>query len=184
MGLISLVDLCRRQVPGAGYRAVKIVRVGSAVGGNIPSGLCPGYGVGTVGVYDAPQSGEGIVERQMGSGVRGGIQAALHLPALQIQHHQVLRAQCVILHPGGLDDKQSPLPVNAADIAPGVGHQPPPWQFHIGLVDLLFQFLQHIGKPPVMVFPHRVCRCSSSGQHCRGWSGLHFRSTGADPLHQ
>ena len=141
--LVILVNLFGRQLPCAGHRAVKIIGVGGAKGGQIPPRLGEGHRVGGVGMHDAPQLRVGLVQLQMGLGVAAGVQPALDLAAVQVQHHQLVRGQFLIRHARRLDDHQPGLAVDARDIAPGVGHQPPAGQFHVCRINLLFQFFQH-----------------------------------------
>ena len=135
--LVVLVDLSRRQLPRAGDRAVKIVGVGRAKGGQVAPRLGKGYCVGRVGVYDAAQRRERLVQFQMRFRVAAGLQLALDLVAVQIHDNEHFRCKFVIFHAGRLDDKQALLAVNARDIAPGVGHKPSAGQFHVGFINLL-----------------------------------------------
>ena len=141
--LIALVQLLLRQVARAGDRAVKVVGVGGAEAGDVLPGLGPADGVGAVGVDDAADLREGVVEHQMGLGVGGGVQLALDLVAFQVHDHQILGPELVVLHAGGLDDEQALLAVDAADVAPGVGDEAVAGQLHIGLKDCFLQFLEH-----------------------------------------
>ena len=126
--------------------------MGGAVGGDVPARLGPGHGVGAVGVDDAADFREGVVQGQVGPGVGGRVQRPLHLSAIQVHDHQVLRLQILVVHSRGLDDEEPLLPVDAADVAPGVGHQIPAGQLHIGLIYLDFQFLQHSVRSSCMFF--------------------------------
>ena len=75
--LIVLLQLPLGQVAGAGDGAVEIVGVGGTEAGNVLPGLGPGHGVGAVGVDDAADAGEGLVQLQVGLGVAGGLPPAL-----------------------------------------------------------------------------------------------------------
>ena len=141
--LVILVQLRLAQMAGAGDRAVEIVGVRGAVTGDVLPGLGPAHRVGAVGVDDAADRREGLVEHQMGLRVGGGVQLALDALALEIHDHHVLGPQLLILHAGGLDNEKTALPVDAADVAPGVGDQPAAGQLHIRLVDLALEFFQH-----------------------------------------
>ena len=87
--LIIPFHFLRCQIPAAGDASPKIIRVGGAEAGDIQTGLCPGGGIGAVGVDNATQSGEGSVERQVGGRIRGGIQFALNPIALKIHYHKI-----------------------------------------------------------------------------------------------
>ena len=141
--LVILVDFLRRQLPRAGDRAVKVIGVGGAEGGQVAPRLGKGYRVGRVGVHDAAQLREGPVQLEMRFGVAAGVQIALDLVAVQVHNNEHSGRQFVIFHAGRLDDKQPLFAVNARNIAPGVGHKPAAGQLHIGLVDLLLEFFQH-----------------------------------------
>lgn len=136
VGLIVRLYLLLCQVSGTGDGAIEVVGVGRAISGDITARLRPRYRIGAVGVNDSADFREGVVQHDMGLCIRGGVQLPLYLPALQIQHHQILGLQVLIAHPGGLDDKQPLLSVDAADISIGVGHKPPAGQLHVGLVYL------------------------------------------------
>ena len=41
------------------------------------------------------------------------------------------------------DDEETALPVDSGDISPGKGHQMVGGEQHVGLVDFLFEFLEH-----------------------------------------
>ena len=160
--LVVLVQFFFCQVTGTGHGTIEVVGVGGAVAGNVLPGLGPGHRVGAVGVDDAAQGREGLVQFQMGFRVAGGVQVSFHPVAVQIQHHQVFRRQFVVFHAGGLDDHKAALPVDARHIAPGIGHEVPAGQFHIGLVDLFAQLFQH--RAPHFSFQARSARnksCSS-----------------------
>ena len=150
--LIVLVQLLLGQVAGAGDAAVEIVGMGGAVAGQIFTGLGPGDSIGAVGMDDTAHLGEGVVEHHVGLGVGGGIQLALHLVALQVHNHHVAGGELIVIHAAGLDDKQALLPVDAGDIAPGIGDQPPFGQLHIGKIYFLFQFFQHDYRPSTAAF--------------------------------
>ena len=139
--LVILRDLLRVQASEAGHFAVDVVRMGGAVAGNAPACLGPAGGVGGMGVHNAPDLRKRLIELRMGGSVRGGIVAPLHFLAVQVYYNHIFRRQLVIFHPAGLDDKQTALPVNGADIAPGKGHKTVSGQSHIGLTDNFFQFL-------------------------------------------
>ena len=142
--LVVLLQLGGGEMPGAGNGAVEIVRVGGAVTGNVLSGLCPRHREGAVGVDDAAQRRKCLVQLQMGLCITAGIERAFHDGSrLQIHHHHFVRGQFLILHAGGLDDHQPAGPVDTGHIAPCVGDQPTAGQFHVGLIDLLFECLQH-----------------------------------------
>ena len=141
---VILIQLFLGQVPGAGDGTVEIVGMGGAVAGNIPAGLGPGHRVGTVGMDNAPQLGEGLVQLNMGFGIGAGVQGALHHIALQVQDHQHIGCQLLVLHTAGLDDHQTLFPVNTGHIAPGIGDQIPAGELHIGFINLLLQFFQHL----------------------------------------
>ena len=141
--LVILVDFLRRQLPRAGDRAVKVIGVGRAEGGQVAPRLGKGHRVDRVGVYDAAQLREGSVQRKMRFGVAAGVQRTLDFVAVQVHDDEHFRRQSVVFHAGRLDDKQPLFAVNARDIAPGVSHKPAAGQLHIGLVDLLLEFFQH-----------------------------------------
>ena len=138
--LVVLVDLFGRQLPRAGHCAVEIIGVGRAEGGQVAPRLRKGDCVGRVGMHDAAQLRKRLVQFEMGLRVAAGVEVALDLVAVQIQHDKHFGRQVVVFHAGGLDDEQSLLPVDARHIAPSIGHEPPPGQLHVGLVDLLFEF--------------------------------------------
>ena len=147
--LVLAGDLLRGHLPGAGNLPVEVVPLGGAHGGHALARLGEGGGPAAVGVDDAPQGGEGVVEGQVGIGVAGGLPLALHpLAGLQAHHHHVLGGHVVILHPRGLDDHQALLPVHAGYVAPGKGDQAVLGQQEVGLTDLLFQFFQHCRTHP------------------------------------
>ena len=135
--LVVLVDFLRRQLPRAGHRAVKVVSMGRAKGGQVAPRLGKGHRVGGMGVYDAAQLRESFVQFQMCFRVAAGVQIALDLVAVQVHDNEHFRRKLVIFNAGGLDDEQAALPVNARDIPPGVGHKAPAGQFHIGFINLL-----------------------------------------------
>ena len=83
----------------------------------------------------------------MGLGIAAGVQVALHNVAIQIQNHQHVRGQLVVLHTAGLDDDEALFPVDTGDIAPGVGDQIPAGQLHVGFVNLFLQFFKHSFAP-------------------------------------
>ncbi|MNW08012.1 hypothetical protein D3C71_2047210 [compost metagenome] len=73
---------------------------------------------------DTGDIGEFTVQRQMGSGVRGGLFGALDgVPVGEIDHHHVLRSHVFILHAGRFDHHQPAFAIHGADVTPGEGHQ-------------------------------------------------------------
>ena len=59
--LVVLIDFFRGQFPCAGDRAVEVIGVGGAKGGQVSPGLGKGHRMGGVGMYDAAQLGECFV---------------------------------------------------------------------------------------------------------------------------
>ena len=100
--LVILVDFLRRQLPRAGDRAVKVIGVGGAEGGQVAPRLGKGYRVGRVGVHDAAQLREGPVQLEMRFGVAAGVQIALDLVAVQVHNNEHSGRQFVIFHAGRL----------------------------------------------------------------------------------
>ena len=87
------------------------------------------------------------VQFRVGGGIRGRIQVSFHLVALQVDDNHVLRLQLLIGHAAGLDDKESLLPVDSADISPGKGNQSVFRKLHICLIDDFLQFFKHVIAP-------------------------------------
>ena len=141
--LVARVNLLGGQAARAGHGAVEVVGVCGAVAGDVAAGLGPAHRVRAVGVHDAAQLRERLVEHQMGLGVGGGVEGALDDLAVQGEDHQLVGGQILVGHAGGLDDHQPFLPVDAGHVAPRVGDKAPAGQFHVGLIDGLFQRFKH-----------------------------------------
>ncbi|MNG11707.1 hypothetical protein D3C84_952640 [compost metagenome] len=104
--------------------------------------------MGGVGVHHAAKLRIGAIEHQVGGGVGGGAQGAFHLLARQIQHHHVLGSHPLVTDAARLDDHQIALSVDAADVAPGEGHQAVARQIQVGDEHLLLEHLEvHAGIP-------------------------------------
>ena len=141
---VIFFQLGRGQVARAGHRAVEIVGMGGAVARDIMPRLRPGHGVGAVGVHNAAESREFAVEFQVGFGVRGRVEVAVHRAAgLQVDDDHVLRREVLVIDAGRLDDHQAALAVDARDVAPGKGDKAVFGQVHVGLPDKFAQTLQH-----------------------------------------
>jgi len=146
--LVILFDLPWGEQTGAGDLAVEIVGLGGAKNRDSAARLGPGGGVGGVGVHHAAEFRVGAIEHQMGGGIGGGAQGPLHLFAGEIQHHQVLKLHLVVTDAARFDDHQTPLPVDAAHVAPGEGHQMMARQIQVGGQHLLFErFEAHASAP-------------------------------------
>ena len=140
VALVARVQLRLRQMAGAGDRPVEVVGVGGPVAGDLLAGLGPGDRVRAVGMDDAADLREGVIQDHVGQHIGGGVQRPLDPVALEVHDHQVLGLERFVVHAGGLDDEQAPLAVDAGDVAPGVGDETPARQLQIGLIDLLLEF--------------------------------------------
>ena len=139
--LIPFLNLLGGQVPCTWYLPIKVIRMGGAITGKRPSGLGPCSRMRGMGVHDAADLLKCLVQLHMGRRVGGRVHIPFHLIAVQIHYHHIRCLQLIIIHAAGLNDKKALFPVNAADIAPGIGNQPSSGQLHIGLIYNLFQFL-------------------------------------------
>ena len=152
--LVALIHLLRAKRPGARDIAEEVVRMSGAERRDRQPRLRPGGSVRRVGMHHPAKAGITAIERQMGSGIRGGTPASFHHVALQIDHRHVIDGHGVVGHAAGFDRHQPALPVNRADIAPGEGHQAVARQIHIGLEHLLFQLLHYAAS----ISPARAIR--------------------------
>ena len=141
--LVARIDLLGGQAARAGHGAVEVIGVRGAVAGDVAPGLRPAHRVRAVGVHDAAQLGKRLVEHQMGLGVGGGVEVSFDHLAVQGDHDQLAGGQVLIGHAGGLDDHQPLFPVDAGYIAPRIGDKAAAGQFHVGLIDGLFEKFQH-----------------------------------------
>ena len=133
-------DFLGGHLAGAGDFPVEVVPVGGAQSRHAPAHLAEDGGPPAVGVHHAADVLKAAVQLAVGVGVGGGVPLALHLFAgADVHQHHVLGGELVVLHAAGLDGHNAALPVDAADVAPGEGHQMVGGQQHIGLIHLLFQ---------------------------------------------
>ena len=111
-------DFLRRHFPGAGYFTIEIVSLCGALSGNSESGLGKGCCPLAVGMDNAAQNGKLTIKRQVCVCIAGLHAATLHTVSIQIHHNHVFNQHVFVCHPGGLDDHQSSLSVNAGNISP------------------------------------------------------------------
>ena len=142
--LVSVLDLFLGQAPQAGHFAVIVVRMGRAVAGNAPAGLGPAGGVGGMRVHNTSNLIKLLVEPGVGGRVGGRVHSTLHLIAVKVDDDHILRLKIFIGNAAGLDDKDFLLSVDAAYVAPGKCDQAVLGKQHVGLIDFLFQFFQHL----------------------------------------
>ena len=141
--LIFAKNLSLLHVPRTGNILVEIIGMGGADIGDILSGLCPGGGIGAMGVYHAADVGEGLIQDHVGGRVGGGVQFSLHHFSVQVHHHHILRFHMVVGHAAGLDHHQAALAVYGTYVTPGKQHQAVFDQIQVGLAYFLFEFFQH-----------------------------------------
>ena len=112
-------DLFVGEVAGDGDRAVEVVGVGGAEGGDGLAGLGPGGGEGGVGVDDGSDGREGAVEVEVGVEVGGGAEGAGAEGALEVADDHILGAELGVVDAGGLDDDGVRAAVDSGGVAEG-----------------------------------------------------------------
>ena len=137
--LVFAGDLLRRHVRRHRHGPVEIVGMGRAEAGDRPSRLRPGGRVFGMGVGDAADIGERLVEFQMGRQVGRGAQIAVDDPAVEIGHDDLLRRQLLIGNAARLDRHQAVLARDAADVAEGENDHAAANQFEVRVEDFLAQ---------------------------------------------
>ena len=138
--LIRALDLFLRQAAHAGNLSVHVVCMGRPIAGNPSARLCPAGSVGGMGVYDTSNLRKRLVELQMRRRIRRRLVMPFHLIAVQIHDNHIICRHRLIVHTAGLDDEQSALPVNGADISPCKGYKAILRKQHVGFKHFLFQF--------------------------------------------
>ncbi|SSM10216.1 Uncharacterised protein [Klebsiella pneumoniae] len=94
--------------------------MGSAGRGNRLPGLRPDGGVARMGMHNAAQRRESLIQQAMGRGIRRGLFITLyHFAALQTDHHHIVGGHHAVIHTGGFDHEHPFLAVDGADVAPG-----------------------------------------------------------------
>ena len=142
--LIGTLHFFRSQIPCAGNGSVNVIRMGGAIGRNVPAGLRPNGGPAGVGVHNPADGGKTAVQLRMGRGVRGRIQIAFNLVSIgNGYHHHIFRLQLLIGNAAGFDHKQALFPIHPGNVAPGEGNQMIGRQKHVGFINLLFQCFKH-----------------------------------------
>src|SRR5580698_10829332 len=86
---VIAADFFRGQLSSHGDGAVKIIRMGSSIGGDFKAGLGPSSALFRMGVDDAPNSGEFFVKQKVSRQVRGRAETALDNLPLQVSDHHV-----------------------------------------------------------------------------------------------
>ena len=142
--LVFAANFLGGHLAGAGNLPIEIVTLGGAEGRDPLTGLGKGGRPTAVGMDDAAQCRECVVQGQMGVGIAGGLPFTLHHSAVaEADHHHVLGGHILITDAGGLDDHETLLPVHTGNVAPGEGDQAMLGQLQVGLTDLFFQCFQH-----------------------------------------
>ena len=94
--------------------------MGSAGRGNRLPGLRPDGGVARMGMHNAAQRRESLIQQAMGRGIRRGLFITLyHFAALQTDHHHIVGGHHAVIHAGGFDNQNALVAADGADVAPG-----------------------------------------------------------------
>ena len=101
--------------------------------------------VRAVGVGDAADLGEGLVELDVRRRVRGRVEPALDDVALEVDEDDVVGLERVVGDAARLDGHDAPAPVDAADVAERQDDQPGLGQLEVGLEDGFLEFGEHGG---------------------------------------
>ena len=137
---VLAVDLLVGHQTGTGDRAVEVVGVGGAGGGNRLSGLRPDGGVTRMGMNNAAQRRECLIQQAVGWGIRRGFFLAFnHFAGLQADHHHIFGAHYAVVDAGGFNYQHPPFTVDGADVAPGEGNQIVLRQGQVGFENLAFE---------------------------------------------
>jgi hypothetical protein len=79
-----------------------------------------------------------LVQLQMSGSIRRRLIFALYTIAFHIDDHHVIRTELFVIDSARLDDKQTSLAVDTADIAPRIGDKSALWELHICFIHLFF----------------------------------------------
>ena len=88
---VFTLDLGRGHRPGAGDLSVEVVGVGGAHGHDALTGLGKTDRPAGVGVNDAADVGESLIELQMGGRIAGGTKISFHDLSVQADHDHIFR---------------------------------------------------------------------------------------------
>ena len=144
---VASVDGFGGEFRGAGDRAVEIVGVGGAEGGNGEAGLGEAGGVLGVGVDDGADGEEFAVEEGVGVEVGGGLEGSVDDVAVEVGDDHVFGAEVVVVYAGGLDDDESLVAVDSGGVAEGVEDEATSDEFEIGFEYLGAEIFEEHGWP-------------------------------------
>ncbi len=140
--LVLAVNLLNGHQSGTGDRAIEIVGVGGAPGGQIEPGLRPDRRMAGMGMHDPTDLRIAAIERQMGRGIGRRFFVAFNdLTAGDLYHHHIVGGHHLIFDAGRLNDHQLAHLIDRADVAPGKGDQPVRREGQVGRQHLGFQLL-------------------------------------------
>src|ERR1700730_10777641 len=123
-------------------RTVEVVGMGGAEAWNWLAGLRPRGRILGMGVGDATDFRESMIEDKMRGQVGGGPQSAFDDLAIEIGDHQMLWFHLRVRNPAGLDHYQFLVPGDATGIAEGIKYQSLSHQFQIRFQHLFPQSRQ------------------------------------------
>ena len=142
---VAAADGVVRERFGTGNRAVEVVRVCGAEGGDGEAGLGEGGRELGVGVDDGADGGELAIEQGVGVEIGGWLERALDEFAVEVGHHHVFRPEIVVVDAGGLDDDEALLAVDAGGVAEGIEDEASFYEFEVGFEDFFAKLLEEHG---------------------------------------
>ena len=112
--------------------------------GDILPGLCPGSGVGGMGVNHTAYFRKRTVEGEMGGSVGRGTEVALHyLAGIEVDNHHIVDFHSVVVNAARFDYHETLLAVYTGDVAPGKYNESVFDKVKIRTENFFFQFFKH-----------------------------------------
>ena len=95
-------------------------------------------------MHDPADLIKALVEPCVSGCIGGRVHRTLHLIAVEVNDHHVLRSEFFVRNTARFDDKKPFFPVNAAYVAPRKCDQSILRKKHVGFIDFSLQIFQHL----------------------------------------
>ncbi len=138
--LIFAVDFFLGHFPCAGNRAVEIVRMSGPRGGNRLTRLRPDGCMTGMGVNNAANGGESLIQQAVRWGIGGGLFITFHhFTGCNTDNDHIAGSHYAVIDTGGFNHKHAALAIDSANVSPGQRHQVVLWQRQIRFQYLTFK---------------------------------------------